>query len=65
MRNNFEVDQGDYSIPTLDDLLKRYKIFNLHLELKSRDQDLSEIVLESLESNGWLGSKKEFTILGE
>ena len=58
-RNNFEVDQGDYSIPTLDDLLKRYKkISNLHLELKSRDQDLSEIVLESLESNGWLGSKK-------
>ncbi len=64
-KNNFEVDQGDYSIPTLDDLLKRYnKISNLHLELKSRDQDLSEIVLESLESNGWLGSKKGIYEIG-
>ena len=64
-KNNFEVDQGDYSIPTLDDLLKRYKkISNLHLELKSRDQDLSKIVLESLESNGWLGSKKGIYDIG-
>ena len=64
-KNNFEVDQGDYSIPTLDDLLKRYKkISNLHLELKSRDQDLSEIVLESLKSNGWLESKKGIYDIG-
>ena len=58
-KNNFEVNEGNYSIPKLDELLKKYKnISNLHLELKSRDQDLSEIVLRSLENNGWLGSKK-------
>ncbi|MEC7837597.1 MAG: glycerophosphodiester phosphodiesterase family protein [Chloroflexota bacterium] len=58
-KNNFKLDDEKYSIPKLDDLLKKYKDkSNLHLELKSRDQELPEIVLESLKNNGWLNSNK-------
>jgi len=58
-KNNFKLDEDNYLIPKLDDLLKKYSgISNLHLELKSRDQELPEIVLESLRKNGWLNSKK-------
>ena len=58
-KNNFKLDDGKYSIPKLDDLLKKYSgISNLHLELKSRDQELAEIVFQTLRDNGWLNSKK-------
>jgi glycerophosphoryl diester phosphodiesterase len=58
-KNSFNVKDDNYLIPKLDDLLKKYSgVSNLHLELKSRDQELPEIVLESLRKNSWLDSKK-------
>ena len=42
-------------VPTLDDILERYagKI-HLHLELKSKEPELSELAYKSLEKWGWL-----------
>ncbi len=58
-KNNFKLDEDNYSIPKLDDLLIKYKdISNLHLELKSRDQELPEIVFDSLKKNGWIDLNK-------
>ena len=48
-KNNFQNLTGHFRIPTLDEILIRYKDkAHLHLELKSRDQDLSEIVFNFL-----------------
>ena len=59
-KNNFNLDDKNYFIPKLDDLLSKYHgLSNLHLELKSRDQELPEIVLESLKKNNWLDSNKD------
>ena len=59
-KNNFKNLTGHFRIPTLDEILIRYKDkAHLHLELKSRDQDLSEIVFNFLKEFKWLSSKKK------
>ena len=59
-KNNFKNLTGHFKIPTLDEVLVRYKDkAHLHLELKSRDQDLSEIVFNLLREFKWLSSKKK------
>ncbi|NCG34426.1 MAG: hypothetical protein GWO78_00265 [Dehalococcoidales bacterium] len=63
--NSFTNLSGDYSIPRLDELLIKYKNkANLHLELKSRDQDLPEIVFNCLKKNKWLNSDKNMYEIG-
>jgi|GEM_PF-351415 len=54
-------------IPTLEEVLRRYdgKV-HLHLELKSNDPNLPEIVAKTLKDNGWLkyGEAKPFAVPG-
>ena len=64
-KNNFTNLSGEYNIPRLDELLIKYKNkANLHLELKSSDQDLPEIVFNYLEDNKWLNSDKSMYEIG-
>ena len=64
-KNNFTNLSGEYNIPRLDELLNKYKNkANLHLELKSRDQDLPDIVFNYLEDNKWLNSDKSMYEIG-
>ena len=64
-KNGFNVHGKNYIIPKLDDLLIKYKDkANLHLELKSRDQELSEIVYKRLNDFEWLNSRKEIYEIG-
>ena len=64
-KNKFNVAGEDYKIPRLNDLLEKYQYkANLHLELKSRDHKLSEIVYKCLSDYGWLSREKGLYELG-
>ena len=54
-KNNFKFEKNDYKIPVLSQILSRYiNKADLHLELKSDEDELSEIVLKELMKYGWL-----------
>ena len=64
VKNKFNT-HGSFYIPKLDEVLIRYKNkAHLHLELKSRDQDLSQIVYNYLEKYNWLHSEKKIFEIG-
>ena len=57
--NKFSVAGEEYRIPKLTDFLEKYENdVHLHLELKSGDQDLPEVVYKYLNDYGWLSREK-------
>ena len=63
--NEFSVAGEEYRIPKLTDVLDRYKNeVHLHLELKSGDQDLPELVYRYLNDYGWLSREKSLYEVG-
>jgi len=59
-KNNFKFKNNDYSIPVLSEILSRYKNkADLHLELKSDEEELSKIVCDELFEYDWLESSSK------
>jgi glycerophosphoryl diester phosphodiesterase len=52
--NWFNADYAGQQIPSLEEILNRYRSADLHIELKSEEPELPEIVSSMLIDSGWV-----------